>query len=84
MHGNKIVHGDIKSGNILLDDNFKAYIGDFGLARGGPESFEEHKTVSVIIGTDWYLPDDYRYVCLDNEMFILNIKVCSKLCQILD
>jgi len=60
LHGNKIVHGDIKSGNILLDDNFKAYIGDFGLARGGPESFEEHKTVSVIIGTDWYLPDDYR------------------------
>merc|ERR1711971_819403 len=60
LHGNKIVHGDIKSGNILLDANLKAYIGDFGLARGGPESFEEHKTVSVIIGTDWYLPDDYR------------------------
>ena len=60
LHANKIVHGDIKSGNILLDNNFKAYIGDFGLARGGPDSFEDHKTVSAIIGTEWYLPDDYR------------------------
>jgi len=60
LHGNKIVHGDIKSGNILLDSNFKAHIGDFGLARGGPEADQDHKTVSVIIGTDWYLPDDYR------------------------
>ena len=45
-----------------MDSNFKAHIGDFGLARGGPEADQDHKTVSVIIGTDWYLPDDYRYV----------------------
>lgn len=30
-----LVHGDIKSANILLDSNDQPRIGDFGLAREG-------------------------------------------------
>lgn len=45
---------------MLLDRHFKPYIGDFGLARGGPENDASHKTVSCILGTEFYLPNDYR------------------------
>lgn len=32
MHGNRVIHRDLKMGNIFLNENMELKIGDFGLA----------------------------------------------------
>jgi serine/threonine protein kinase len=52
-----IVHRDIKSSNILLDKEFKAYVADFGLSR----LILPNKThvTTELVGTLGYIPPEY-------------------------
>ncbi|KAB5537967.1 hypothetical protein DKX38_015500 [Salix brachista] len=52
-----ILHRDIKSSNILLDKNFKAYLADFGLARL-ILPYDTHVTTDLV-GTLGYIPPEY-------------------------
>ncbi|GJT99944.1 kinase-like domain-containing protein [Tanacetum coccineum] len=53
-----IIHGDLKPGNILLDDEMVAHVGDFGLARFlGADANQNSST--GIKGTIGYAPPEY-------------------------
>ena len=61
LHEYDIVHGDIKSDNILLDKHFEPKIGDFGSARFlYSDSKETHILVQHQVGTKKYLPKWYQ------------------------
>ncbi|CAL0315696.1 unnamed protein product [Lupinus luteus] len=54
---NQVIHRDVKTSNIMLDEGFNAKLGDFGLAR--QTEHDKSPDATVAAGTMGYLAPEY-------------------------
>ncbi|PSR92858.1 Legume lectin domain protein [Actinidia chinensis var. chinensis] len=54
---NQVIHRDVKTSNIMLDEGFNARVGDFGLAR--QTEHDKSPDATVAAGTMGYLAPEY-------------------------
>nr|GFC51912.1 receptor-like protein kinase HERK 1 [Tanacetum cinerariifolium] len=77
------LHRDIKSANILLDENFNAKISDFGLSIRGPANVQSTFITTTPCGTFGYIDPEYYttyHLTQKSDVFSFGVVLFEVLC----
>ncbi|KAJ9537980.1 hypothetical protein OSB04_030713 [Centaurea solstitialis] len=84
----RVLHRDIKSSNILLDENWNAKVSDLGLSKIGPANQQHTALISNVAGTRGYLDPLYIEMGLltkESDVYSFGVLLfevlCGRLCN---
>ncbi|KAL8238927.1 hypothetical protein R6Q59_015494 [Mikania micrantha] len=83
----RVLHRDIKSANILLDENWTAKVSDFGLSKLGPANQPHSYLISQVVGTPGYCDPLYLelgFLSKESDVYSFGVVLfeilCGRLC----
>ncbi|KAL2326912.1 hypothetical protein Fmac_020339 [Flemingia macrophylla] len=79
----RVLHRDIKASNIMLDSDYNAKLGDFGLARTIQKRNETHHSTKEIAGTPGYMaPETFLTgrATVETDVYAFGVLVLEVVC----